>query len=142
MHIVAINWYSSGYDRPTIISLNQHVIKDIASKWYEVGLQLQKDEIMLREIETIYSNDDTECCKAMLQLWLIRKGHNATWNQLIEDLKSINENVASKIESKLLPLEDTVTVKDAAGTGIKFMLIIIAFMLLAVITMIQCDGTS
>ena len=76
---------------------------------------------MLKEIETNYSNDDTECCKAMLQSWLLRKGHNATWNQLIKDLRSINENVASKIESKLLALEDTVTIKDAAGTGVKFM---------------------
>ena len=104
--------------------MNQYVVEDIASKWYEVGLILQKDEIMLREIETNYSNDDTECCKAMLQLWLIRKGHNATWNQLIEDLRSVNDNVASKIESKLMPIEDTVTVKDTSGTGIEFMLII------------------
>ena len=112
--------------------MNQHVIKDIASKWYEVGLILHKDEIILREIETNYSNDDTECCKAMLQLWLIRKGHNATWNQLIEDLRSINESVASKIESKLMPLEDTVTDKDTASTGVEFMLITSEFMLVAV----------
>ena len=76
-------------------------------------MKLQNDKKVLEEIKEIYSNDDTECCKAILQLWLIRKGHNATWNQLIEDLRSINENVASKIESRLVPL---VTIKDTAGT--------------------------
>ena len=91
-------------------------MEDFASKWYEVGLKLQNDKKLLGEIKEIYSNDDTECCKAMLQLWLIRKGHNATWNQLIEDLRIIDEDVASKIKKKLLPVEDTVAIKDTAGT--------------------------
>ena len=111
-----MDWYFLGLDRPTIVSLNQHVIEDIASKWYEVGLKLRNDEKVLMEIKEIYSNDDTECCKAMLQLWLIRKGHNATWNQLIEDLGIIDEDVASKIGAKLLSVVDTVAVKDTAGT--------------------------
>ena len=88
------------------------MIEDIASKWYEVGLKLRNDKNLLREIKESYLNDDTECCKAMFQLWLIRKGHNATWNQLIEHLRIVDKDVATKIESKLLPLEDTITVRE------------------------------
>ena len=79
-------------------------------------MKLQNDKTLLGEIKEIYSNDDTECCKALFQLWLIRKGHNATWNQLIEDLRVIDEDVASKIKTKLLPVEDPVAIKDTAGT--------------------------
>ena len=84
-----------------------------------MGLKLQNDKDLLSEIKESYSNDDTKCCKALFQLWLIKKGHNVTWNQLIEDLRIIDEDVASKIETKLLPkllpMEDTVAIKDTAG---------------------------
>ena len=92
-----------GYDRPTLKLLNKHVRKHIASKWYDLGLELleQEDVVTLNQIKHNNPNNVGECCKEMLELWL-SKCSTATWNQLIQALREVNLNyLASNIEGKL-----------------------------------------
>ena len=84
-------------------------LKDVrslfAKNWYDVGLELldPEDENQLDMIETSKSGNPNDCCVDMLHLWL-QKQPNATWNQLIEALKSPGIelcDVAAKIDGML-----------------------------------------
>ena len=100
-----------GFDRPALKLLNKHVRKHISSKWHDLGLELleQEDEETLNEIETNNPSDVRKCCKEMFRLWL-RKCSTATWDQLIQALREVEETtLATKIEGML---------KDTASRGI------------------------
>jgi len=84
-------------------------LKDVrslfAKNWYDIGLELlePEDENKLDEIETNKGGNVNECCGDMLHLWLQKQPY-ATWNQLIDALKSPGVemfDVASKIEGML-----------------------------------------
>ena len=97
-----------GCDRPALKLLNKHVRKHVSSKWHDLGLELleQEDEETLNQIKSDNPNDVKECCKEMFQLWL-RKCSTATWDQLIQALREVDETtLATKIEGML---RDTVT---------------------------------
>lgn len=90
-----------------MVYLNRHVRESIAIKWQEVGIELlkQNGEKALRIIKANNAGNASECCAEMLQLWLDRQPE-ATWNQLIEALRSPGvqlNDVACKIEGMLLP---------------------------------------
>jgi len=75
-----------------------------ADKWYDIGLELlhPRDEIYLKSIRT-GKHETIESCTKMLDLWLDRQP-NATWNQLIDALRSPGVelfDVASTIEDLL-----------------------------------------
>jgi len=106
MIINLINTFTStiGSDRPALKYL-RYVRESIASKWYDVGLELldQKDERALGIIKKNNAGNFSECCAEMMKLWLHRQPH-ATWNQLIEALKASGielNNTASEIEAML-----------------------------------------
>ena len=82
--------------------LNRYVRPSIATKWYNVGLQLLDDKSTLDTIVEWNSPVDVEkCAAAMFRLWLERTP-DASWNQLIEALRVINlYSLASKIEGML-----------------------------------------
>ena len=101
-------YVKTGSDRPGLKYLNRHVIKSIASKWYDVGLELMEVEDE-NELDTIQDEpslkDNVERSKRMFKHWLKRKP-DATWNDLLEALKSCAiglNTVALEIERLLLP---------------------------------------
>ena len=90
------------YSKPTIkVLLNSKIISDIGPKWYELGIALLDDD-QLTHLKNIRSNNSevTRCCIEMLMYWL-ETHSNATWNDLVEALKSpcieLN-NVATMVE--------------------------------------------
>jgi len=85
--------------------LNRHVRPDIATKWYDIGIELldEEDEIILNTTKKNFPGDHDICAAEMLQLWLARKT-DASWNQLIQAFRKrhIKLNVlASEIEGML-----------------------------------------
>ena len=101
-------YVKTGSDTPALKYLNRHVIIPIASKWYEVGLELMEVEDE-NELDTIQDEpsvkDNVERTKRMFKHWRNRKP-DATWNDLLEALKSpaIGLNtIALEIEGLLLP---------------------------------------
>ena len=74
-----------GTDRPAMRYLNRHVRPDIATKWYDIGVELLDvgDEKELDTIQKNFPGDHDACAAGMLKLWLDRKT-DASWNQLIQ----------------------------------------------------------
>ena len=102
----------TGCDRPDLRLLFKHVLKDVSSKWHDLGLELleQNDKVNLNVIKINYAGDVTECCKEMFHSWLTYP--NPTWNQLIQALKKVElYSLAAKVEGMLMP-----AVGASAGT--------------------------
>ena len=94
------------YSRPSMKDLNKHVIPLVATKWYDLGLELLETKHE-RELNTIEKDSKVEgaktCCRKMFSKWLETQSDNASWDQLIQAVKNIELNdVASDIEQLLL----------------------------------------
>ena len=61
----------------------------MAPHWFDLGIQLlnENQEVYLDLIQSNYPNDNKRCCKEMFWYWL-QTHPNASWQQLIESLKS------------------------------------------------------
>ena len=92
------------HSSPTTQQLLSFVIPHVASKWYEVGVMLLKEEqeSQLLQIESNYSQDVKKCCFEMFRYW--RQTHpNDNWYHVVAALKSPGVElhlVAADIEKK------------------------------------------
>ena len=92
-----------GTDRPALVYLNRYVKAGITVEWFNIGVELVRDETALNNINCKHPADPGKCTSDMLQLWLQRKP-DANWNQLIQAFRAPNielENLAVKIEGML-----------------------------------------
>ena len=90
---------------PSMKDLNKHVIPLVATRWYDLGLELleTKHDRELEIIETNHSNDAAKCCRKMPSKWLESQSDSASWDQLMQAVKNIEQhNVANGIEQLLL----------------------------------------
>ena len=90
-------------DRPIMKDLNKHIIPWVATKWYDLGLELlhPKHENLLSIIQEDHKNDALACCRRMFNEWL-RRSTDATWSQLkVAATEADLNNVASAIDSFL-----------------------------------------
>ena len=93
------------YSRPSMKDLSKHVIPLVATRWYDLGLELLETKHE-RELDTIEKDSKAEgaktCCRKMFSKWLETRD-DASWDQLIQAVKNIEvNNVASDIEQLLL----------------------------------------
>ena len=91
--------------KPSAKKLQRYMIPDVATKWYELGLELfdEKEEHKLNIIKSNHGNDAKKCCLEMFLLWL-ENNNDATWYQIVEALKSPGVElsvVAVDLEKKL-----------------------------------------
>lgn len=102
MHILC----TVGHERPTFRYLNRHVRQSVASKWYDLGIQLLEED-NIEELDVIryqHPADNSACCRKMFRLWLSLQS-TASWNQLINSLRQPGvdlDHVATEIEQMLL----------------------------------------
>ena len=85
------------YEKPDIVDLNEHVR---TVKWYQLGIQLKLDTVLLAEINNTNQPEDVKRSK-MFAVWL--KESEASVKQLLEALrlKSVGENtIADELERK------------------------------------------
>ena len=85
--------------------LNKHVITLVATRWYDLGLELLEieHEGELEIIGTNDRNDAAKCCRKMFSKWLQTQSNSASWDQLMQAVKNIGlNNVASHIEQLLV----------------------------------------
>ena len=90
-------------DCPTIRQLVdvmriEHI--EIATKWYELGLELVDSNKALKVIEANHHNDVNTCCRVMFEKWL-EKAPNASWSQLVTALDNIEMKAAADAVRKL-----------------------------------------
>ena len=72
---------------------------EIASKWYELGLELV-DSRILKVIRADHPNDTNTCCHVMFEKWLEMK-YDASWSQLVTALDNIEMTTAAEAIRKL-----------------------------------------
>ena len=83
--------------RPTIKLLKQIMrIKDIdiATHWYDLGLELVDSNSILKGIKADHPNDVNACCSVMFEKWL-EIDPDASWNKLIAALNNIEMKTAA-----------------------------------------------
>ena len=90
-------------DRPTIQQLVEvmrieHI--EIATKWYELGLELVDSNKVLKVIEADNPRSTNTCCRVMFEKWL-EKAPNASWSQLVTALDNIKMKTAADVVRKL-----------------------------------------
>ena len=71
----------------------------IATKWYELGLELLENSSHLQVIKANYQNNVQSCCQEMFQRWLDVKP-DASWSELVTALRSIEMTTAADAISK------------------------------------------
>ena len=71
----------------------------IATKWYELGLELLDSSSHLQVIKANNQNDVQSCCQEMFQRWLDVKP-DASWSKLVTALRSIKMITAADAVSK------------------------------------------
>ena len=76
-----------GADKPNVTLLNNHVGRDAASQWHDLGEQLLKKVVAdkLDGIEEKNRDDVKECCNQMFSHWL--DNFEATWNKMLHTLE-------------------------------------------------------
>lgn len=89
-------------DRPTLKQLNRFK-HHICTQWYDVGLELfnERDIHTLKMLKANNPNDSEQCCIEMLNNWLERSP-SASWEQLIDALKSVHMNLLAAEISKTI----------------------------------------
>ena len=96
----------TGTDRPILKYLYKYVKVNIATKWFEIGVELldEEDEPRLNTIKVNHPVDAEKCAAEMLQLWREKKP-DGSWNQLIEAFREPNiglTDLALKIDEMLI----------------------------------------
>jgi len=95
-------------DRPSPKDFNNHVRKQVASIWDDLGIQLDIDLSKLDQIQADHQ-DNLKRCTEMFKHWCQKYPIEATWESLIEALKSPSielNDLAESIKQKLLPGEN------------------------------------
>ena len=94
---------STGTDEPTLKLFNRNIRNKIATRWYDLGVELLNEE-QLSMLNNIAENkpDVQSRCSALFNYWL-SVDTGASWNKLIEALNKINEHcLAEKIKREIL----------------------------------------
>lgn len=91
--------------KPTSEKILDHVVPFVTECWYKLGELLLKDDqdshLRLNVIQATFSGDIRMCCEKMFWYWLITN-NDATWQQLIQALKSVGLNlVAGNVKKNL-----------------------------------------
>ena len=75
--------------KPTKKKLLDHVISNVTSRWYILGVKLLKEdqEPHLDVLKLNHASDNEMCCMEMFWCWL-NSNTDATWEQLIVALRS------------------------------------------------------
>ena len=74
--------------------------KTVASKWEDLGIQLDIDDGELAKVKTDHPGDSQSCLREMLRIWF-KKVTDPSWKELVEALKHLGEEqLALQLENK------------------------------------------
>ena len=81
--------------------LNHYTI-DMSPHYYDIGLELDIPNSILKNIKNNHICDNREKCREMLETWLDNDAH-ATWKKLCDALKETNQStLAEKIKEAII----------------------------------------
>lgn len=92
--------FATDQQRPTPKQLsNVTRFVGVATKWYNLGLQLLDESSILDRIKSNNQSDVDHCCNEMFKEWLQTKP-DANWNQLVIALIEIDLKTAASYVTK------------------------------------------
>ena len=103
LNLIYYTHYVAASSRPSLKQLQKLVISSVATKWYELGLQLLDDN-QENQLDIIRANSPTDvakCCRDMFKYWL-GVDPKASWYKLVDALKATDadmNNVIATLES-------------------------------------------
>jgi len=84
--------------KPTELYLNRLFIENYATKWRNIGLELNVSSGALDIIEVDYSNDVKARCRAMLKIWFQRE-NEVSWGKLLHAVEATNKCHITSVET-------------------------------------------
>ena len=98
---LANNLFLGPQQAPTLKLLQRELNNSVASKWEDIGIQLDIDDGQLRNIKADNNGDSTSCLREMLRVWLKRARPTPSWEEVGEALECLGEqNLAEKLRNK------------------------------------------
>ena len=79
----------TGKEKPTLRDINNNVVPKWASKWRQLGTQLNIDQHLMDNIEHDHSNDCESCCSEVITEWL-DINPAASWEDIIAAVDSLS----------------------------------------------------
>ena len=88
--------------QPTLKIVQKELYNTVASKWEDIGIQLNIEDGQLAKVKADCS-DSGSCLREMLRIWLKRVDPKPSWRELIEALNDLGEEKrADDIRQKIL----------------------------------------
>ena len=78
-----------GMDKPKTKDIHNHVVPKWASKWRQLGTQLNIDQHLMDIIEHDHPNDCESCCSKMFSEWL-DSSSAASWEDIIDAVDNLS----------------------------------------------------
>ena len=76
--------------RPTIRDLNRYVVKNYATDWYDIGIELGLKLNVLKTIGKDNLQQSVDCLRDTFDKWLTINTDDATWKTLEVALTNVN----------------------------------------------------
>ena len=93
-----------GTSAPTLKELHRYVRPEVASQWYDLGVELLNHD-QAKRLEVIKCDNpglSETCCTEMFKYWL-QVDVDASWNKLLKALKHTGYNtLADKLKNEYL----------------------------------------
>ena len=81
---------------PTLKLLSKELYGKVASKWEDIGIQLDIDDGLLSEVKANYHGDSASSLREMLRIWLKKSNPEPSWNDIVEALECLREEKLSQ----------------------------------------------
>ena len=91
LYTCTVYYIDLGKEKPTSKELQNHVIRIWASKWRELGIQLNIDQHVMDIIERDNPSDCKSCCSKMFSKWL-EINVFACWEDIITAVDNVLTN--------------------------------------------------
>ena len=93
--------------KPTALYLSRLCFIKFATKWSNIGLELDIDSEVLDIIDADYKNDVQKCCSIMLRKWL-DSDPEASWGKLFDAVENAKRHYDNDSDETIKPGIDLV----------------------------------
>ena len=91
MNITCAQQHYTVKEKPKLKDIYNHVVPKYASKWRQLGTQLNIDQHLMDNIEHDHPNDCESCCSKMFSEWL-DINPPASWEDIITAVDNLSSD--------------------------------------------------
>ena len=86
--------------QPKIKELQRELSTKVANEWEDIGIQLDIEEGILKQIRTDNAGECRACLREMLRIWLSRVDPPPTWSAIAEAVEILgHEDIAKHLRT-------------------------------------------